>query len=324
MSETVEPKRIILIVWDWNKASSAYPIAEEDFDKWYTSDLAGLLIRVDKKNTDAAVRFLAELIGGYLKGGHEVLAFLHTNSERHGYGKESRQAILDQLGKPEYANPLKVNLFGGGHTPIYHDAQNRGFLGSDGNFASRSHDAATGAKSERRVVYDADNRILHPEPFHYVWTQYWVSTRRKVYSLLENLRLWTDAFDPADHKRFTQHLREEKGLLWPQLAGFTDNPIELKKLRQLPHQPPRELTDFSHCEQHVEQAYGTETDTSLGDLYRKTRKIVEQVAFVKSHKDAEAFIAARDNMYNALDALQDKLAEQGEALSYDTIALFPR
>ena len=330
MSQTIPLKRIFLIVWDWN--TGTHPIPPEGFDEWGAPGIADLLVRADRVNGSAAIRDLSSLIASYLQdSNNHVLAFLHSNPNTHGYDLDSCRQILEQLTKggqlaeAKHLGRLKINLFGGGAIPIYRDpARNlRGFLGSRGNFPSKFQDPVTGEETVVEIIHSAEDKQLRPDPFRYVWAHYWVSTRAKVYSLMENLRLWTDTFDPANHKRFTQHLREEKGLLWPQLAQFTKNPIELKKLSEWKKEskiPTHEWADFDHCEQHVELAYGTE----LGDLYRKARSIVEQVAFLKSHKDAETFITARDEMYNALDMLQDKLFEQGETLSYDTIALFPR
>ncbi len=346
MSQPATLKRIFLIVWDWNTGS--HPIPPEGSDEWGAPSIADLLVRADRVNSPEAIRTLCGLIAPYLQDNHNhVLAFLHSNPNTHGYDLDSCRQILEQLTKDgqlaeaKHLGRLKINLFSGGAIPIYHDPARKvhGFLGSRGNFPSTFQSPVTADDTKVEFIHSTEGKLLRPEPFHYVWTQYWVSTRRKVYSLLENLRLWTDAFDPADHKRFTQHLREEKGLLWPQLAYFTENKIELKKyltyrghkfesnkveLQEMLAVQHPEATNFEQCEQHVELAYDTDTDTSLGDLYRKARSIVDQVAFLKSHKDAEAFIAARDEMYNALDALQHQLAEQGEALSYDTIALFPR
>ncbi|MFN0037690.1 MAG: hypothetical protein ACKVUS_21730 [Saprospiraceae bacterium] len=326
MSQTATPKRIFLVVWDWNKGSHRIP--PEGSDEWGTPDTGDVLVRADWVNSPKAIPALSGLIAGYLQEGHHVLAFLHSNSKTHGYDPKSCRQILEQLAQDaqlaevKHLGRLKINLFSGGEIPIYYNPARKlyGFLGIGGNFPRKFQDSDTAEETQVEFIHSAQDKLLHPEPFRHVWSHYWVSTRAKVYSLMENLRLWTDDFDPADHKRFTQHLREEKGLLWPQLAHFTENKIELKKLSKQPEQRVSEASDFSQCEQHVKLAYGSE----LGDLYRKARSIVEQVAFLKSHKDAEAFIAARDEMYNALDALQHQLAEHGEALSYDTIALFPR
>jgi|GEM_PF-2676838 len=319
MSSTVALRRIFIIVWDWN--SGLHPIPPKGLDEWGAEGIAHLLVRVDQVNSPDALGFLSDLIAAYLPDAH-VLVFLHANQSSHRYASKSRGEIYDRLGDQVHLRQklsrLKINLFGGGGTPIYYDPDIphcRGFLGSKGNFPSIFQDPNTGKEQEVRLIVDAEQNQLTSEPFRHVWGHYWVNTRQKVYSLMENFRLWIDDFDPARYKDFTQYLRNEQGLLWPQLVYFTQIKTELK---QLPEVPKHEWADFTGCEQQLELAYD---GTTLADQYRAARKTVEHLALIKSHKSSEEAVVAISEIYNALDALQNAIPE---ALSYDTIAHFPR
>lgn len=312
MSQNTAAQRSTLVVWDWDKG--IHPIGDAGSDEWRGDGIADLLLRVDKPNSQESLAFLTNLIGQHLQKGRQVLVFLHANARTHGYDAKSRDAIFDQLRGHEYLRHLRINLFSGGRLPLYHDGPNKGFLGSDGNFANEVQDSATGKKTEAFVVKDAGFKLLYAEPFGYVWANYWVSTRQKVYSLMENFCLWADAFDTADHARFTQHFRGESALLWPQIVQFTEEKTELGKLsvKSLP-----ELADFSLCEQHLERVYGLD----VAEQYRSARSQVKKALFEKTYRipgDADAAIV---QIINALDALQWAIPE---ALSYDTIAVFPR
>lgn len=318
MSATATLRRVFVVVWDWNQG--LYPLPPVGFDEWGGEGITDLLVRVDQVNSPEALRFLSERIAAYLPEAH-VLLFLHTNQSGHRYDTNSPRAILEDLGKraefDKVLSRMKINLFGGGGTPVYYQVEEercRGFLGSKGNFPSVFQDPNTGKKTEVNVIVSLEERLLSPDLFRHVWSHYWVNTRQKVYSLMENFRLCTDDFDPAGYKNFTQHLRAEQGLLWPQLAYFTQNKIELRKLPEI---PKHEWADFSTCEQHIELAYGA----SLAAQYRAARETVNSLAINKPHKSPEEVILSIGTIYQVLDALQDALPE---ALSYDTIAHFPR
>jgi hypothetical protein len=312
MSPNTAPRRTILVIWDWDKG--VHPIGPARFDEWRGDGIADLLVRVDQPNSEEILNFLTHLIAQHLEGGRQVLAFLHANARTHRYDAKGRDALFEQFRGSEHLRRLKINLFSGGRLPLYHDGLHKGFLGGDGNFADEAQDSETGAKTKLFVVKDADEKLLYAEPFGYVWANYWVGTRQKIYSLMENFRLWADAFDRANHTRFTQHFRSAPALLWPQLVLFTENKSELEKL---PAKPLPELTDFSHCEQHLALAY----DHALAEQYRAARIRVQKALFEKTYKTPSEADAAIADIVNTLDALQCAIPE---ALSYDTIAVFPR
>ncbi|MBC7774266.1 MAG: hypothetical protein H7246_02420 [Phycisphaerae bacterium] len=306
MSKNSKLQRIILIVWDWDKGID--PVGAAGSDEWFAHGISDLLVRVDKEYSPESIDYLARLAAQYLQNG-QLLILLHNSS--HAYRADSRQEIFEKLRGHDYLHHLKILLFGGGRTPIYNDGVNKGFLGSDGNFSRELQNAASGEKTETKVIHTPKERLLYPEPFSHVWGHYWVSTRHKVYSLMENFRLWTDAFDFAEYDRFIQYLRQESGMLWPQLVHFTQNKREIEKL---PKSLKSELLDFSFCEKQVELIHGR--DRSL--KYKNARETVGNLLTkpLKSAKDAED---ARDTIYNELDELQNALPE---ALNYDSLALF--
>lgn len=318
MSTTTSLRRVFIVVWDWNQG--LYPIPSVGFDEWGGEGITDCLVRVDQVNSPEALRFLSERIAAYLSESH-VLVFLHTNQSHHRYDANSRRALLEHLSSrtelKQELGRLKINLFGGGNTPIYYQAEDahcQGFLGNKGNFPNEFQDPTTGKIQKVNVVVSHEQQLLSPDLFRHVWSHYWVNTRQKVYSLMENFRLCTDDFDSTEYKNFTQHLRAEQGLLWPQLAYFTQNKIELRKLPEI---PKHEWADFSTCEQHIELAYGAD----LAAQYRAARETVNNLAINKSHKSPEEVFDSIGTIYNLLDALQDAIPE---ALSYDTIAHFPR
>lgn len=212
-------KRVIVVVWHWDKAEQS--AMTEDWDCWQSPE-GKLFVRASCPNDDKSCELLSTISKQLLNPDSAILFLLHESTP-HYFDDAFRKALLKKLELP--SSRLRVRLFGGRRGPIYLANSELGVLGVEGNFPVWYNVPLPDGRIDRKrsdFVLNHERKLLNDKHLDYLWMCYWNTPKDIIRRLAENFEWWMMGYEAQLRKpesNLCEYLCLEP-VLWHKLAQF--------------------------------------------------------------------------------------------------------
>lgn len=212
-------KRIIVVVWDWDKAEQS--ALTGDWDCWQSSE-GMFFVRASCSNDDKSCELLSTISKQLLDPDSAILFLLHESAP-HYFDDTFRKTLIKKTELP--SSRLRVRLFSGRRGPVYFANSEMGVLGAEGNFPAWYNVPLPKGGIDRKpsdFVLNHEKKLLNSRHLDYLWMSYWNTPKDTIKRLAEDFGWWMMGYE-AQLENPARNLREYlylEPVLWHKLAQF--------------------------------------------------------------------------------------------------------